>query len=536
MTPAAVCLNNPNRLELRLKAWGEFRREGLKVERIPVPETSAPASVRGWWDLISRVRALGHRLAWRWAWRCGEDVALVLEDSVLLAVGFGQMLRALELPEDWQICYLGGIHQEMPEILPEGVLRVGRVSACPAYLIKREFAQRLEREARMISRRVKHAPSASGVELAALMERCSAENTAYGVWPPLAWQSEMRPAVGSKTPAKFLPCGRQKAFPEIVRALDQQLGMEASLYAGETKIESPILISMLHEAGERRKRRGSDNGTRTMPKPPQATLVVARYREDLGWLSRLDRGLRVVVYNKGPEISDPQILERIDQLTILPNQGREADTYLAHLEHGRTDEDGEWTIFTQADPFQHSPDFVELVNTRAASWNSVQPLTQGWDVRHDCPPAWICDLEEAEWQNGLRVRTELMCIQNLVLFGNYDFNQFGADYTKMFKLPKGWNVAAHFLENCGMHEMAEKAWRSNVGQAVFAAIFAVRADLLDTIPKRCLPKMRELVCGDTLHWFIYERMWLHLFGLPFMLTEEDKVKSLRSTGASRAAL
>jgi len=534
MNPTAVCLNHRSRPELRLKAWGEFRREGLKVERMPVPEISSRTSARGWSDVRSRGCALGHRLAWRRAWRSGAKVALVFEDSVLLAAGFGQTLRALELPENWQICYLGGIHHEMPELLPGGVLRVGKVSACRAYLIKREFAQRLEREARIISRRAKHAPRASGVDLASLMDRCRTGNSAYGVWPPLVWQSEMRSGLSPKVPAKFLPCGRQKEFPEIVRTLDQQLGIEVLLYAGETKIDSPILISLLQEADKRRKRRGSGNAAGALPGPPPATLVVARYREDLDWLLQLDRGLRVVVYNKGPEISDPLILERIDQLTILPNQGREADTYLAHLEHGRTDEDGEWTIFTQADPFQHSPDFVELVNSRSEGWNAVQPLTQGWDVRHDCPPAWICDLEEAEWQNGLRVRTELMCIQNLVLFGNYDFNQFGADYTKMFQLPKGWNVAAHFLENCGMHEMAEKAWRSYVGQAVFAAIFAVRADHLDTIPRRCLPKMRQLVCGDKLHWFIYERMWLHLFGLPFMLTEEDKVKSLRSTGATGA--
>jgi hypothetical protein len=292
---------------------------------------------------------------------------------------------------------------------------------------------------------------------------------------------------------------------------------------------SKVLKKLMKESVEGRTAR-----TKKKPDPeqPPATLVVARYKEDLSWLTKLDQGVRVVVYNKGPQLDDKSILGRINQLTTLPNVGRESDTYLAHLQHGLTKDDGEWTIFTQGDPFLHSPDFLKLIATRGVEWNPVQPLTASYNTAIQVPPKFICDIEVAEWPNGLRVRTALLSLPTLAGLGNYDHSKFGPDYVKNHGLPAGWNVTGHFLELCGMSELAEKAWRSYVGQFAYGAIFAVRKDHLGKIPGHCLPAMRVLAAGPPVHGFIFERLWLHLFGLPFHITEADKVKSLRSLASS----
>ena len=58
-----------------------------------------------------------------------------------------------------------------------------------------------------------------------------------------------------------------------------------------------------------------------------------------------------------------------------PSPGRPcAQVYLHHLVHNY-DELANWTVFTQAEPFVHSPDFISLI-TRPDAWRApIQPLT-----------------------------------------------------------------------------------------------------------------------------------------------------------------
>lgn len=82
---------------------------------------------------------------------------------------------------------------------------------------------------------------------------------------------------------------------------------------------------------------------------PDILAVVARYREDLGWLHGL--GLPCVVYNKGPQL-DPAQLPARARVEALPNLGREAHTYFTHIlaHYGNLPRH---TVFLQGDPFAH---------------------------------------------------------------------------------------------------------------------------------------------------------------------------------------
>lgn len=257
---------------------------------------------------------------------------------------------------------------------------------------------------------------------------------------------------------------------------------------------------------------------------PKATLVVARYQEDLAWLAKVDRGIRVVVYNKGPAINDEAALARIDHLTKLPNRGREADTYLAHLQKGRTDDDGEFTIFCQGEPFTHSPDFLELLEHRD-HWEAVQALTATYDNEKQIPPEQMREREQGQWLGRLRVRTEPFSPWTLQTLGWYDApaREWMDGFHRRHGTPKDWSVTGYFMDLVGLPEVAREAWTHYSGQFAYGAIFAVAEERLNRIPAKSLAVMRKLACDDPLHGYLFERLWLHLFGLPFSLPEQAKV-------------
>lgn len=89
-------------------------------------------------------------------------------------------------------------------------------------------------------------------------------------------------------------------------------------------------------------------------------LVVARYAEDLSWLRRVPKTVRVTVYNKGGDTVPGM---------ALPNVGREAHTYLHHMVT-RYDDLAEVTLFCQGKPFDHVPDLHKILRQLAAGMGS----------------------------------------------------------------------------------------------------------------------------------------------------------------------
>lgn len=76
-------------------------------------------------------------------------------------------------------------------------------------------------------------------------------------------------------------------------------------------------------------------------------VIIARFREDLSWISNIDRDLfKVTVYNKGESINADCI--------PLENVGREADTYLNFIiDNYYQIIDNERYFFLQGNPFDH---------------------------------------------------------------------------------------------------------------------------------------------------------------------------------------
>lgn len=84
-------------------------------------------------------------------------------------------------------------------------------------------------------------------------------------------------------------------------------------------------------------------------------LVIAKYNEDISWLSQINCNTKITIYDK----SGTDKLEK--NHVILPNVGREGHTYLYHILN-RYDSLSEYTCFLQGDPFPHDSKILEKIN------------------------------------------------------------------------------------------------------------------------------------------------------------------------------
>lgn len=107
-------------------------------------------------------------------------------------------------------------------------------------------------------------------------------------------------------------------------------------------------------------------------------LVIARYKEDIRWVSYLGRkpDWDVFVYNDGPPL-EPYFTPNfnIRKGDGVPSEGSK---YLQFIcDHYQTLDQYEWIVFIQADPFIHSPDFIGLLESNEHWQAPFQSLTYG---------------------------------------------------------------------------------------------------------------------------------------------------------------
>ncbi|MEV0250248.1 hypothetical protein AB0H76_26870 [Nocardia sp. NPDC050712] len=253
-------------------------------------------------------------------------------------------------------------------------------------------------------------------------------------------------------------------------------------------------------------------------------LVIARHEESLDWVLDVPEVYRVHIYDKGASPVAPAVRDRAESYVALRNAGREADTYLTHLlEYGPGT--GEFTVFTQADPFEHSPDFLELLALHA-DWTEVQSLSWCWKAPIGFPPAALLTPERS-LVPGVRVRPELFSLNTFhpLEWVGAGPDWIGGGYRELHRLPAGINISAHFLDMCELPDIAELAQQHLVGRSSIGAIFGVRNHLIEKVPERALVRLRQAAIGAPVHGYFCERLWMHIFGESFLFP-------LRLPGAS----
>ena len=249
-------------------------------------------------------------------------------------------------------------------------------------------------------------------------------------------------------------------------------------------------------------------------------LVIARYSESLEWLTKVPPEFEVVVYNKGSAVTSDAVAARAS-IVGRPNRGRESETYLSHVLALRQDggnQEDDFVVFAQGDPFEHSPDFLDLLRA-THRWADVQPLSWRWKVKRDIPPAHVLAHETGAFLDGLRVRPELFSLQSWTPLGFHDVGTLWLQetYRRVHGLPEGSNIAAHFLAMCGLPALAAQADGHLLGRFAYGAVFAARRSRLMTVSEAALANLRRASLGHEVYGYVLERMWLHLFGMGFTL-------------------
>jgi hypothetical protein len=246
------------------------------------------------------------------------------------------------------------------------------------------------------------------------------------------------------------------------------------------------------------------------------SIVIARYKEDLDWVVNIPSDFEIYIYNKGEPVTDPLIIDRADHIIDRPNVGRESETYIHHMLTKPRD-DSSFTVFTQGDPFTHSPDFLPLLQSWR-QWDSLQPLSWQWRSDHNIPPAFLLAEYQQRLRGRLRIRPERFSLSS---WSAPDFVDEGAlgtsrDYCALHgSPPEGENVASDFLRKCELDELADKAAAHSFGVFSYGAIFAVRNDLVAKWPRKSLEIAYQATLGRAVYGYMLERLWLHFFGAEF---------------------
>lgn len=236
-------------------------------------------------------------------------------------------------------------------------------------------------------------------------------------------------------------------------------------------------------------------------------LVVARYKENLEWINHLDT--KYIVYNKGN--NDLDYLNPIN-INIIPNIGYEAYVYLKYIVDNYNNLPDQ-IIFTQGNPFDHSPQFLDLVNLYHDDFSDIQPLTLHYksDPKYDVlknqkPDICFGDMPvHIEYYDN-----EYQYIQNIPYINN------GTKY--VFKYLR--NFFNHNDIVKGIMDFVNIKPRFVVIPFCFAAIFSVSKHKILSYPKdfyvnlliKCLYLNKKTKNSDKIFAWIMEYSWMEIFG------------------------
>lgn len=250
-------------------------------------------------------------------------------------------------------------------------------------------------------------------------------------------------------------------------------------------------------------------------------IVVARYQENIDWLNKIDSSHNIYLYNKGAPINPCYLTNKNIKIVEISNVGRETDTYFHHIENTNFPDNDGFTIFTQGDPFEHSPQFLEIIkNTK--EWKDIQPLSMQWIGSNNIPPQLIIANERQDWINKeLIIRRERFSLKTWAPLSFFDQGAWniGLEYKKIHYLTEGTNIAAHFLNLIEMNEHSAACKEAEIGFFAYGAIFAIKnyrgKEFKEKFAKR-IPNIRKIANSNNIFGYMHERLWLHLFGEKFI--------------------
>jgi hypothetical protein len=253
-------------------------------------------------------------------------------------------------------------------------------------------------------------------------------------------------------------------------------------------------------------------------------LVIARYNEDILWLNKVKNKI-ITVYNKGEDNINKKF-----KAIPLPNIGRESHTYLTHIINNY-DNLADLTIFSQGDPFFHSPDFLKLIKNTDL-FQPVQPLTYYYSPslematkeekniiikkdfrKNGMPPTQVLDIDKELWIKDLKIYVEYYNKDGEVMYPVYYHDYFILGFIKHLKKKFKFNNILQFMKE------RYKLTNINLKYLVpmsYAAIFAVKKEVILSRKKEFYENILKLLIDDFNIYnedtgLLLERLWLSIF-------------------------
>jgi len=257
-------------------------------------------------------------------------------------------------------------------------------------------------------------------------------------------------------------------------------------------------------------------------------FVIARYKEDISWLNSRDYLSNGIVYNKGPD--DISYKGQIFKASNFPDWGRESETYVRFiLDHYNNLPD--YIVFTQADPFDHSPNFLEILDILYTEkrWKNYQPLTSGCfkgkiptingSIRcgntiyfddhgfpkhtDQVPPLESILYDKTEYIDNYPIFFETIdSSMDAFYFNDEVIYKILESYRKQQNIFLASNTLARTYKRLGLTKTFCGYAKFNYG-----AIFGIKKDNILKHSKSFYEKLHEFTMEYPSHGYIMERMW-----------------------------
>lgn len=239
-------------------------------------------------------------------------------------------------------------------------------------------------------------------------------------------------------------------------------------------------------------------------------LVIARYKEDINWLKKLDKNY--IIYNKG----DDNIIINNGVVKNIPNIGYEEYCYLNFL-IDFYDKLPNRIFFIQANSLEHSPDLLNLLNLQYL-YSDVQPLSFFYNER--VPGNLITDLTNCLWLDGNKIHINFYngLLQRYFLpLDSFDY--YPPEGLGLYSLFKEFYNNENDVRQCMSNHLKIQLRKFNnkdMTPMCYGAIFAVTKELILKYPKSYYEYLLEKNIEATkfhpkMFGWIMELIWLELF-------------------------
>ena len=244
------------------------------------------------------------------------------------------------------------------------------------------------------------------------------------------------------------------------------------------------------------------------------TVIISRYNEDVDWINTIKKTKsieKILVFNKGTNnisLSDNKI-----KVYNVKNIGREGGTYLDYIidNYGKFPEN---LIFTQADPFEHNPKFLDFFkdeNIELYINKDILSLTKQWKITENIPPQKYVKYNNSYNIDNLESIKYFINKKNLQCVGHSVFNDEGIYYMfkKFQKQYKSDNILNYICELTSIKDS------KNIVSFIFSACFFVKSQQIMRHPKEVYIKLRKFLYNfddqGGIEGYILERFWYYLF-------------------------